>query len=79
METKGYEVLGYFVHKDDKELNSYTVLVVVDEGYKKLTCFCPQEGHSEMDRGYFKECRRITKEEYLEASKLFCTPSDYII
>lgn len=72
------KLLGYFVHKDDKELNGVTIMVVIDEGYRRLTCYSPIGQHSEMDRGYFEECVKITKDEYLNASKGIYTPSDYL-
>jgi hypothetical protein len=75
---KGYEVLGYYVHKDDPELKAANVMIVIEEGYERLTCYCPTEQHSQMDRGYFAECIPITKEEYLAASRSFYTPNDYL-
>jgi hypothetical protein len=72
------DILGYFIHKDYKELIAENVMVVIDEGYKRLSCYCPIGQHSEMDRGYFAECLPITKEEYVEASRNFYTPSDYL-
>ncbi|MFQ3543600.1 hypothetical protein Q7A53_05895 [Halobacillus rhizosphaerae] len=74
-------VLGYFVHKDDKELNSYSVMVIINEKWshtKELTGYCPQESHFGTDREYLKECRKISKDDYLKASKLFYTPAEYL-
>lgn len=74
----GYEVLGYFIDVED-ELNAYNVIVVVDEGHERLTCYTPIGGHTEMCRGYFEhECREITKEEYLKVSGHLYTPEDYL-
>lgn len=74
------KVLGYFTHKEDKEINSYTAMVFIDSGLRgnKVECYCPQEGHSEVDRAYINECTPISKAEYLEASKLFYTPAEYL-
>jgi hypothetical protein len=71
------KLLGYFVHKDD-ELSPGTVMVVIDEKQRRLTCYCPIGQHSEMDRGYFAECIQISKDEYLKASEGDYTPSDYL-
>lgn len=74
-----YEVLGFYVHRDDVySLNGVTVMVVIDEGYTRLTCYSPIGQHSEMDRGYFTECVRITKQEYVDASGPNGTPSEYL-
>jgi hypothetical protein len=78
-EEIGYTVLGYYLHKDATEINAQNVMIAIDEGYKRLTCFCPYEGHSEMDREYFAECTPITKAQYLEASKIFYTFPEYLI
>lgn len=72
-------ILGYFIDKEDEMLAS-TVMVVIDEGYKRLTYYTPIGQHSEMDRDYFKEqCKKITKEEYLKASKGIYTPPEYLV
>lgn len=72
------KIIGYFLHSDATEVNAQNVGVAIDEGHKRLTCFSPYEGHSEMDRGYFEECKEITKDEYIEASKNFYTPIEYL-
>lgn len=72
------DILGFYMHKDDEDLIAQNVMVVIDEGHARLTCYSPTEQHSEMDWGYFNQCLPITKEQYLEASKLFYTPNDYL-
>ena len=73
-------VLGYFVHRADKEINSWTAMIVIEEEVgKELLCYTGQEQHSYiMDRKYLDECVPITKEQYKEASKLFYTPPEYL-
>jgi hypothetical protein len=71
------EILGYYVHKED-ELTPVNVMVVIDEGYKRLTCYTPIGQHSEMDRGYFNECNQITKDQYLTVSEGIYTPEEYL-
>lgn len=72
-----YKILGYFVHKDDDKLNPLTAMVVIDAD-NKLYGYCPKEQHFDLDRGYLNECMRITKEEYLKASKGLYTPLEYL-
>lgn len=75
------EILGYFVHKDDlKDVSAYTVMVVIDDKLRngRLTCYCPIGQHSEIDRGFLKECHSISKETYLRVSSHLYTPEDYL-
>jgi hypothetical protein len=75
------KVLGYYIHKDDKEISSWTAMVIMDEVWSRrqeLTGFCPQEGHFGTSKEYLDECISITKEDYLEASKQFHTPKEYL-
>jgi hypothetical protein len=72
------KILGYYVEKD-AQVSANTVLVAIDNGDVELTCYCPTEQHCSMTRAYLKECTtKIDKETYIEASKLFFTPSDYL-
>ena len=70
-------IVGYFVHKDDKEINALTAMVVIEEG-NELQCYTGKEQHSDISRDYLAECSPITKEQYKEASKLFYTPAEYL-
>ena len=72
-----YDILGYFVHRED-DLHASNVMVVIDEGYEFLTCYLPIGQHSEMSRDYFEECLPITKEQYIAASKRYYTPEEYL-
>jgi DUF1680 family protein len=72
-----YEILGFYVDPN-QEIKANTVMVVINEGYKKLTYYCPVGQHGEMDWSYFAECNPITKEQYMEVSKSFYTPKDYL-
>jgi hypothetical protein len=71
------KVLGYFT--DGKTINLQSVFIAIDDNERRLTIYSPTEQHSEGDRDYVKECRKITKEEYLNVSKNFYTPSDYLV
>lgn len=80
MADQGYKHLGFFVHENDlkkNELTGLTVMVVLDDGAERLTGYCPAEQHFDLDRGYFKECKPVTKEQYMNASSLY-TPSRYL-
>jgi ribosomal protein S27E len=72
-------VLGYFVDNGGDKTSSWDVFVaIVSEDGEYLGHYCPQTGHGDLQKGYLETCQRITKEEYLEASKLFYTPKDYL-
>lgn len=70
------KVIGYFT--DRKEISLQSVFIAIDGNEKRLTIYSPTEQHSEGDRDYVKECKEITKEEYLSVSKDFYTPIDYL-
>lgn len=71
------DILGYY--KDgDSDLSFRTVFIAIDEGNENLTYYAPVGQHVEGGRSYLNECTEITKEEYLEASEGFYTPSDYL-
>lgn len=79
------KVLGYFIHKDDKEINALTAIVVLEYEYvrgletlKQIVCYSGKEQHSDISYEYFKELVPITKEQYLQASRNFYTPIEYI-
>lgn len=74
-------VLGYYIHKEDTEINSWTVMVLFDSGLTggKIEGYSPQESHFTCDRDYIEDCKEITKAQYLNASKLFYTPEEYLI
>ena len=75
---KGYVVIGFYVHYED-EVRADTVMTVIDEGHPdRLTYYCPIGQHSEGQRAWLNECRKISKKEYLEASKGIYTPEEYI-
>lgn len=72
------EVLGYFVHSNDTEINSLTAMVILESDEGLLQCYTAKEQHAEINRDYFNECREITKEEYITAAQGFYTPVEYL-
>jgi hypothetical protein len=70
------KVLGFFQDKGE-ELSPSTVFVAIHSD-NELSCYCPIGQDSKLDEGYMKECNPITKEKYLDVSKGFYTPSDYL-
>lgn len=72
------KVLGYFKHKNDKELNALTAMIFI-QADGELTCYCGAESHNKATYGYLSECESITKEQYLEANKDYHTPQEYLI
>lgn len=75
----GMIVVGYFVDYNGDETMASNNFVAIDEGYKdKLSYYCPIGQHSHGDRDYIKECKEITKEQYMETTRHFWTPTDYL-
>ena len=77
-----YRILGYYVHKNDK-INPYTVMVVIKEPeeekfHNRLMCYAPIGQHGFIDKGYFNECVKITKQQYIEVSQGIYTPEEYL-
>lgn len=79
------KIIGYFLDSNvDSDVLPYDakdVFVAIDSGDARegrVSIYAPIGQHSEADLGYIEECIEISKESYLEASKLFYTPSDYI-
>jgi hypothetical protein len=70
------KILGYYIDKDCKPSPS-TIFVAIHSD-DELSCYAPVGQHSKLDSGYMEECTEITREEYLEISKGFYTPADYI-
>lgn len=73
-----YKILGFYVHNDDKEVNALTAMIIIDSNEEKLTCYTPKEQHAEITWEYLKECRAISKEQYIEAARNFHTPAEYL-
>jgi hypothetical protein len=48
------------------------------KGDKRLTFYSPIGQHSEGTGEYLSECIEITKEQYLNASKVLYTPIEYL-
>ena len=71
------KILGFFLDIGGDKKSSWDVFIAIDEG-NHLSCYCPQTQHAYLDRGYMESCEEITKEEYLEASRNFYTPEDYL-
>jgi len=67
-------VLGFYVDKDGDKTSAKDVFIALIE--EQL--FSPISGHSKLYHDYLDVCTKITKEEYMEASKLFYTPEDYL-
>jgi hypothetical protein len=78
-----FKVLGYYrepvpAEEEANIAEAARVSVVIDEGGDRLTFYTPIGQHSEGDRGYFETTTRISKKEYLKASKGYYTPEDYL-
>lgn len=75
------EVIGYFAPKGE-ERTPINIFVVLNEYHdinkKYLVCYAPIGQHGALDPEYLKACERITKEEYLKASKGIYTPEEYL-
>ncbi|MCR8994611.1 hypothetical protein [Brevibacillus laterosporus] len=82
MKMKKVENLGYYIHKDYAELEPLNLMIIYEDCHevhgKFLTMYNPVEAHREIGYDYFGECIQITKEQYLEASKGYYTPSEYL-
>lgn len=75
------KVIGYFVDIDGDKTSANDVFVAIDEpaDYNgNITIYAPIGQHGAGSREYVKECEEITKEEYINASKGFYTPPDYL-
>jgi hypothetical protein len=70
-------IVGYYCHKEDKELTGLNVMVVLKHDNGQLEAYCPSEQHFPLTEEYFNECVRITKEQYVNASSLW-TPAEYL-
>lgn len=76
---KGVEVLGYFYHKDERELNGESLFVAIKiEGVKRLTVYSPIGQHSEVDPEYLEECEQVDIETYLKHTSGLYTPACYL-
>lgn len=81
---RGWEVLGYYVHKDNLDnIQASTVEVVIKDDLEfehsgRLTIYCPIGQHATGTVEWFEECVPITKEQYLHASRGFYTPEEYL-
>lgn len=75
------KIIGYYADKD-KPLGPNTVFVAINEHWdragKYITAYCPIGQHGPLDKKYLKECIKISKEQYLQASKGFYTPEEYL-
>jgi len=79
-EDFSFKVLGFFVDiNGDKTAASDVYIAIHNIGADYLECYSPTEQHGSIDEGYINACERITKEEYLAASKGFFTPPDYLV
>lgn len=70
------KVIGYFSDNNTPTLES--IFVAIDDNERRLTIYSPTEQHSEGDRDYVKQCKKISKSKYKELSKNFYTPIDYL-
>lgn len=83
-------IIGYYkeseVIKDSLELANEKLLYFVafenstiDNSKQWIEGFNVLEGHFELeDRKYLLSCNKITKDEYLKATKGFHTPREYL-
>lgn len=74
MDVKGY----YMDTGGTLQASDVFVYIVDNDRGGRCQVYCPIGQHSEADIPYISECKRITKKEYMEASKLFYTPEDYL-
>ena len=69
---------GYYIDKGEenkKEVTSHDVFIYLGENQG----YAPQGQHVNIhDEGYVKECKRISKEEYLKISGHLYTPQEYL-
>ena len=85
-------IIGYYkeskvLHEtESRNFNERSLFTIVFEnntidGSKTwLEGFNVVEGHFEMkDKVYLQSCEKITKEQYMEATKGWYTPSDYLL
>lgn len=42
-------------------------------------CYCPIGQHGTLSLEYLKDCKEITKEQYIKTSEGLYTPEDYLI
>lgn len=71
------KVVGYFVELSGT-LEDRDVFVAIDDGGNRYTSYSVKDGHAQADKGYVKDCKEITKEQYKEATKGYHTPEDYL-
>jgi len=80
-------VIGYYKESEvvhDEVLNDKLLYMIVYEnstvdGKKTwLEGYNVFEGHFEIDKQYLISCKQITKEEYLQATKGWYTPKEYL-
>lgn len=75
------KIIGYYMDKDG-DLSPGSVFIAIDEPAdiqgKFITGYCPIGQHCHIDREYLKECIPISKEQYIQASKGFFTPKEYL-
>lgn len=75
------KVIGYYIDKGGS-LSPGEVFIAINRFWdwqgKYITAYCPIWQHGPLDKGYLKECYKITKEQYIQASKGFYTPKEYL-
>lgn len=75
------KIIGYFVDTHGDKNYAGDVFVAIDEVADhngNLTIYCPIGQHSAGSSQYIDECEEITKEEYIQASKGYYTPQEYL-
>ena len=75
------KIIGNFVDKDGDKTYAGDVFVALDQVENSrgdLAIYTPTFAHCTASPGYIEECEKITKEEYLAASKGYYTPEDYL-
>lgn len=71
------KVLGYYVDREEQPTPSTVFVAFQLDGH--YGHYCPVGQHGDLkDISYLNECRKISKEEYLEVSKGYYTPLDYL-
>lgn len=86
MEYKYYQDTTSKLPGGEQYHPSHTVFVTLGEGYFStahdgehyIQTYSPMGQHGEATYDYVKECKEITKEEYIRLSEGLYTPEEYI-
>jgi hypothetical protein len=75
-------IVGYFMDRDaeeeNEELNVNNVFVALFHELEGYSLYAPIGQHCQLAYEYLQECKEITRQQYIEFSKGFYTPSEYL-